>query len=323
MTKSKCTICDDTKYRLVEYINATFKDSECFLGKEIRVCSKCGFGETYPKIHRDELKRFYEESYRKKGSSTHINFKKMHRKMDRSFAARPLAQLSLSLPYVHGLNRAINFLDIGAGSGSSFSAAQLVFDKVNLFAVEENSDAIKFYQERFKDITILKDIDDKQELMDVVLMSHSLEHFDATDLHSILEKLYLSVRKGGIVIVEIPNADLNDRSMFNRYEDTPHLSFFSVESVKRLAEQSKFQLVYLSTVGSLNADDSNRTLDRAKSRTRVVVKSLLKALKIYPIFRFALIRATEYRDFYLNHNTPFNYGEGRSCIRLVLRRNKG
>jgi SAM-dependent methyltransferase len=317
---SKCVICSSENYKSIDYINSTFKKDECFLGKKIRVCEQCGFGEIYPKISNKKLKNFYENSYRNKDSTNHINFRKMHHKINRSFASRSLAQLSLSLPCIYKKSDSLNFLDIGAGAGGSFIAAQMIFDKVNLFAMEENLEAISFYKEKFKDITILKNIDDKPEFMDVILMSHSLEHFDAHDIPSILESLYTATNKDGVVIIEIPNADLNDKFMLNRYEDVPHLCFFSMQSIKKIVKESKFKLVYLSTVGSLNSEDSYRVQDRSKNKTRKAVKFFLKTLKIYPVFRFFMIKIIEYKNFYIAQNTPFNYGKNRSSIRLVLQK---
>ncbi len=320
MTVNTCTICNSDTYKSIKYINATFKKNKCFLDKNIKVCKRCGFGEIYPKISSNELKDFYENSYRCKGSSTHIDFRVLNRTIERSFAARPLAQLSLSLPYIFKKDMPLNFLDIGAGSGASFVAAQLIFDRVNLFAIEENLDAISFYKKKFKKITILKNIDDEQELMDVILMSHSLEHFDAQEIPFILEKLYIAMSSNGIVIIEVPNADLNDIFMLNRYEDTPHLSFFSIQSIRKIVEQSKFKLVYLNTVGSLNEKDSSRVRNRSNNKARVIIKSFLKVLKIYPVFRYFLIKFIDYKNFYNDKNMPFNYGRNRSSIRFVLQK---
>ena len=53
----------------------------------------------------------------------------------------------------------------------------------------------------------------------------------------------------GIVIIEVPH----EMGYENRVNDTPHISFFSPESLKKLANkyENEFELCFIDTVGPL------------------------------------------------------------------------
>ena len=86
----------------------------------------------------------------------------------------------------------------------------------------------------------LNEIKDK---IDVLLMSHSLEHFPINDTHILFQDIHNVLADDGIVIIEVPHADLRISNFHKeRLNDTPHLSFFSLESLSKLIDKSKFDL---------------------------------------------------------------------------------
>ena len=148
------------------------------------------------------------------------------------------------------------FLDIGAGYGASFvSANNILPGNVLLYAIEANNNAKNFYTKFLNGISICEHLTDIKDKIDIILMSHSLEHFDVNDMQNLFQNINSVLEDNGIVIIEVPHLDLKDSNILNeRLNDTPHLSFFSLESLRRLAYKLKFELCFLNTVDELTKD---------------------------------------------------------------------
>ena len=66
------------------------------------------------------------------------------------------------------------------------------FNKIKLHAIENNLEDIGYS-------------------IDIILMSHSLEHFDIKELTGLFKKLYDVLSEDGILIVQIPNQNHLDK----------------------------------------------------------------------------------------------------------------
>ena len=68
-----CQICDNTFFSKTKYLNKY--GHLLFDGKAIFICQRCGFGQMYPKIEKNNLIEFYKNYYRSKTSPAFIDFK--------------------------------------------------------------------------------------------------------------------------------------------------------------------------------------------------------------------------------------------------------
>lgn len=322
MNNTYCPICKSEKLRKIEYRNPW---SDLFEKKSLILCDNCGFGHMDPKVDSDELLTFYKDTYRSKGSPHYTDFSKYmpHPPFKR---ARSISQILLGLQYLP-YKKEYNYLDLGAGLGKSFiSAKEVIPNNVNLHAIEEDKEAKKYYHQHIdKNITIYKSLSEVNAAMDVVLMSHSLEHFDIEDIPKLLSDIYSTLNENGIMIIEVPHADLRDAYFEeNRAKDTPHLCFFSLESLKQLVEASDFELCFINTTAYL-AKDYIRPLQSKKNEAHSGINKSFKTSALYKYLSkvkrslsFKIRSCIGKDDFYKEAN--FYYGGNRIGLRCVLRK---
>ena len=323
MNHSTCAVCGSNFVSGISYRN---KWSELFNNKKILVCNTCGFGRIEPKIDSEIIIDFYKNIYRSKISPHHVDFSK---KLSNQFfyRSKSISQLLLGRQYLQ-YKKKYNFLDIGAGLGKSFiSAKEFFHGNVNIYAIEEDKAAKNYYQKNFKEVTISKSITDFKEFIDIVLMSHSLEHFDIDDMKQLFKDIHNSMNDKGIMIIEVPHADFRDKDYEkNRPKDTPHLSFFSLESLRKLVESFDFEICFIDTAGPL-LEDLHLQDSPNKHRTVSFLRKVLKRLHLHSILarlkRNIYLKIREYlgRDKLYYHDN-FQYRGNRTFLRCILRKTK-
>ncbi|MBT5953812.1 class I SAM-dependent methyltransferase [bacterium] len=323
--KNKCLICDNSGQTSIPFLNTT--THTLFTNKKISLCEKCGFGQIRPQINTAHLNDYYENYYRCKENEMHIDFNSSE--LNKTYQDyRSISQLLLGTQYITPKKK-YHFLDLGAGLGLSFISAKQILKNVRLFTMENNTDAKNFYKQELDNITIFENFSEIKVKMDIVLMSHSLEHFDATELNNLLQNIYEILEKDGLLIIEVPHADFRDLSYFkNRTNDTPHLSFFSLESLKKLVEKTNFELCFINTAGNLLNDyfsksqkikrNKNIPLKKFKKNLFNIIKKRLKYLGFFEFIRETKTKLKVKNAFYENIN--FKYGDNRDLIRCILKK---
>tara|TARA_B100000315_G_C14587503_1_gene593872 strand:+ start:3307 stop:4284 length:978 start_codon:yes stop_codon:yes gene_type:complete len=316
-----CQICHsniffDTSY-LDTYGHTLFQD------KQMIVCQGCGFGQIYPKIEKHDLNEFYENYWRSSKSPAVLNFKEWALSKN-VLDSRSISQLLLGTQYLVN-KESYSFMDIGPGIGWSFISAKKILDNVRLFTIELCREATAYYAKNLDNITIFNSLGDVKEDMDVVLMSHSLEHFDIDDIDDLFFNIHGLLAENGVFVIEVPN----EMPMKHINNHTPHLCFFTLESLKKLFNkfEDKFELCFVDTVGMLIADALNMSerklesakLDKSNSFVwlRTFVKKNIVKLGLYGFFR--LFKQIKNIDKFFN-TSDFKYGGERVAIRCILKK---
>jgi len=323
MKRKICEVCQSNKLRNISYRNQW---SELFNDKLILVCNTCGFGRIEPKIDSKSILNFYKNDYRSKNSPHYVDFSK-HLSNQYFHRYKSISQLLLGRQYLQ-YKKKYNFLDIGAGLGKSFISAKEIFNgNLNIYAIEEDKAAKNYYHQHFKDVTISSSISEFSNLMDIVLMSHSLEHFDIDDMKELFIDVYNSLADNGIMIIEVPHADFRDHDYEkNRSKDVPHLCFFSLESLKRMAESLNFELCFIDTAGVL-IEDMHCQNKLKKHRVVSLLRKLLQRVGLHTLLArlkrnlYLKIRENFGRDDFYKH-ASFQYGGNRAVLRCILRKNQ-
>jgi SAM-dependent methyltransferase len=325
----KCDLCNSELQNDTDYLNEW--NHNLFENKSLLICMNCGFSQINPKLTDNDLNNYYENIYRSKNSPMYIDFNSYF--LDKHTSDfRSISQLLLGRQYVSN-KKEYSFLDIGPGPGFSLISAKKIFQNVKLSVIESNSHAKNFYKKFFKDLSIYKNLNEIKNEIDVILMSHSLEHFDINDMPALFQDMHNILADDGIVIIEVPHADLRNASFLSkRKNDTPHLSFFSLDSLTKFVNKSKFNIRFINTVGPLLLDtyseeinegkEQNSTLSRNGSNIYKIIKKIIKKISNY--FGFygylkkinVILNTTE--EPYSNIN--FQYGGNRDCIRCVLKK---
>jgi hypothetical protein len=140
----------------------------------------------------------------------------------------------------------------------------------------------------------------------------------------LFKKLYDVLSEDGILIIEIPHENHLDK-LYKPTNHTPHLSFFTIESLKKLILKTKFELCYINTLGSnISIDKETKKQEKnkiikIKSYFNSIIKKIIIILGLYDMITKLYFLLSSKKTIFKDKN--FKYGGNRSLIRLILKRN--
>jgi len=251
--KFKCFACDDNNEpsQGVKYTPATINKLKVFDEMDILTCHRCGFSFASEVISDSDLKLYYEKSYTGRAKKVENIYSK-YIYSDNFIDNRAVSQLSLLLTYIE-LNESSRVLEIGSGNGAFLYTIKRIVGCEEIWSVEPQ----KFVNPGLKELKVniindsIKNIDERKfkEKFDLVIMSHTLEHFNACDIDDLLIKIKSILKKDGHFFCEIPNADI--KKYPNAGECVvPHLSFFSEKAIRYFLEKSNFTVQFINCAGN-------------------------------------------------------------------------
>jgi len=301
-------------------------DLDLFSALSIVVCQGCGFGQASPAPSSELLSEFYRSRYREPSSVYYVDFdgrKKVRGNPGLDF--RSLSQLSLATMFCDF--RALDvLLDLGPGWGGSFQTAQQILKEPALAAIELNSGADLMYQRLFgaKNYRSTQDfLESNGQLAKVAILSHSLEHYAVRDVPALLDDLHRVVSVDGALVIEVPHDDFRSRSASLAFQ-TPHLCFFSPESLEMTLSKAGWNVKFLKSCSHPilpDAPSAQSPIEPQRSRIswRTQMRNRLPETLI-PILRAVRSAKNEIvgtlsadQGSHLN----FVYGENRDCLRAV------
>ena len=354
---NNCVICNSDKFISRPYINLYYphlKYFECDIFSDISIntCQSCGFSQISPYIEKDKLMRFYNVDYHSKFGCHYMSENKI-----KEFIPSPsycsLAQFLLFADYGN-LKSIKNFLDVGAGVGHSFYTLKTLGYYPQMYALDKSETAINILSKN--QVNVIKDFDHVCSLpvkydsfFDLILSSGSLEHFNPCDIQSALSNIYKVLCNGGCFVCEVPHDDFRKRT--NR-QHAPHISFFSIESLKKKLTDIGFEVVFISSCGrniinsNTNETKSKKALVNNMTGRRTIVDKLYLRRFDQLKYKYKMIdRLNDYRTKFLksmNKNKyhfkmlfkdeiikenelassafEFNYGENKNKLRAVCRK---
>ena len=83
-------------------------------------------------------------------------------------------------------------------------------------------------------------VENKLSTYDIIMMTQVLEHIQKTKHISYLQTLYRKLKKGGVLIITVPNIG-NPLAIFERYYDYTHETAFTENSLLQLADLLKLE----------------------------------------------------------------------------------
>ena len=250
----KCPACkhDVSADNAQSYSPCTMDKLAIFDELKIVTCHNCHFSFPNKKISEEDLEFYYSESYSGKAKKNKINNMREFDSSNTWYNVRYLSQIELIRKYIE-LNSNTKILEIGSGSGDLFRTLKHLGYKTKNYAHEPGGDTHSSLE--MLGVTVLKfglntESMSKNNLKkyDLIVMSASLEHFNAVDIPNILNFIHNSLKDDGYFLNEVPNADLI------KYPDAgerviPHLAFFSNESIKYFFNDAGLEIVFQNTCG--------------------------------------------------------------------------
>ena len=88
--------------------------------------------------------------------------------------------------------------------------------------------------------------------------------------------------KEGVLVIEVPHVDLRIHADI-RGADTPHLIFFSIQSLKELLNKFNFDVLFIDTCGEeyITADQHPNDLNLSSSNIKKIIKKIYSKLPKY------------------------------------------
>lgn len=189
---------------------------------------------TSPQPQIDALHKYYEsDAYISHTDAKKTLFDKVYQFVKKYSLNRKVSLINKLAPSKGSL------LDIGAGTGDFLFTAKN--DGWNVFGVEPNQSAKELAKTKTIDlISSTKNL--KEDSFDVISMWHVLEH--VSDLEFQIKELNRLVKKGGHVIIAVPNFKsfdaLHYKSNWAAFDVPRHLWHFSRSAIYKLFTEKGF-----------------------------------------------------------------------------------
>ena len=221
-----------------------------YKGREVYRCETCNLSQVdTARVDDAALTEYYRDDYRKVGSAGRLNEATRQWHLKRGEALADLAQR-------HASADVTAIFEVGAGFGYNLRAvgqrypdARLETDEISGVANDVGGSAVE-----------AGELGDARH--DIVILSHVLEHF--SDPRGLLDRVWQSLRQGGIVVIEVPN-DVDGIERFNG-PDEPHLTFFEEPTLRALFERTPFDIAELYPAGPSYITRSHRRSARQALR---------------------------------------------------------
>lgn len=225
----RCVCCNSRPSHISTY---PFFSSGKFARQIIVWCSNCGFGMV-PKTSF-ELANYYREEYATENrGDRNIDPETYFAQLDsdnppknlQRYVSRAKTQCERIRSYVANIG---TMLDVGAGPGYALH----VSDADNKFALEYDEHSSKYLDYIGAEVVSWDNVSNHR--YDVILLSHSLEHFQYSDVRPQLSGLISALNEGGILYIEVPPGGMGWKHY--NYKHEPHTLFFTPEALRRLGD---------------------------------------------------------------------------------------
>ena len=162
-------------------------------------------------------------------------------------------------------------------------------------------------------------------------MSHFLEHYRLSDLTQLFNEIKSALDKDGVLIIEVPHCDMRIHSDV-RNNDTPHLLFFSKDSLSLLLQKFGFQVLFIDTVGEEYAtfEENNKIIyskanvfkTRFKPMYNKTPKGLQNVIRSLVRVYYKIKSSRLLVDKYYPSLPQVTYGGNRDSLRVVAKISK-
>jgi hypothetical protein len=282
---SNCPVCDNaSSFTYEKYFQNPSQEKwtyNCFEGKKLAKCVKCETVFTYEVFGEDELNLFYSTLF---GSAKQANYNPA---AHYEYVPRSFSQVRFIMTSVR-LYDGIRVLEIGPNSYGMVPSFSLFCEPAYYYYEQYVYPIIAHYGgERlgnyFSKYEALKL--SKNQKMDLVTLSHSLEHFDPSTLNESIAAISLALKDDGCIFIEVPDE-------YGRNKMPPHTVFFTVESLSILLQKHGFEIIATQLI-----KDSNTTSHISKNKgskvlglTHLSLRILLRMLRSFNWFRKRLLK---------------------------------
>jgi len=228
----KCPICTNQNFKNELICKDHLVSGESFA---ISSCLRCGLKLTNPRPNQESIAKYYDSHQYLSHNNDNTVTAKLY-SLAQTYTLWYKARLIAKLNPPHK-----TLLDYGCGTGQFLHYMQRKSWAVTGF---ETSD-VALQKAASRGVEVLSSLDTIKETdrkFDVITLWHVLEHIH--DLNPTIKKLRKLLKKGGRLVIAVPNAESWDAAHYKEnwaaYDVPRHLYHFSENNIKTLFKSHKF-----------------------------------------------------------------------------------
>ena len=275
--------CYSDKYEnkeVTKYLDGRYKIYTC-LDCEISFCSG---------ISKKNLDNYYKSIY--KDQNRNLKPSRFS-----EFNSRFFSQVLFFINH-DKLKENLNVLELGPNNQGVLPTLRIFQKKINYYYFEQNN--INY---NYKNMVKLGEYFDPNKSalpkVDLIWISHSLEHIHPDDLKKMLTCFYESLNIGGKIFIEIPN-EFKSKTLY-----FPHTLFFSKKGLCKLFENNHFHIIAASEIYQSRIEKQQKY--KIIIKKKLIQKIYLFIQNIYLFIQNFLpdnfVKKFAFRNFVLNGPT--------------------
>lgn len=304
-----CPVCGNIKtFKNLNYeANPTEKKWKynCFINKTLTQCLDCDFIFTKNKFEKNELNNFYYELYKD------LEIKNFDPSNSYEYIPRNFSHVNF-IKNNFNLKNGIDILEIGPNEHGMIATFNL-YCKPNYFYFEQFDYPIikefggkrvgNFFSKENVKQSNLKDLD-------LIVLGHSLEHFDPSTLKENISLFHEILGKNGHLSIEVPFG-------YKLKKTAPHTLFFNLKNLSLLLENMNFTVVSSQLMDTdNNLIETNDIKNKANSSNPNLKQTIINKLMYINCIRKLIIKALYVK--YLINLTPLY--DGRPYLRVLAKK---
>ena len=246
---SNCPICLNQGRKIEEYV----QESSIFERQPIFKCTNCSY-HWNNNITQSDLNEYYKSDYNLLNFNREKRFvsplKYFQNEKYQFKPNRSKQHLKIARKLINNKDN-LDVLDCGAGMGTTLFWAKSFFNKPSLFAYENDKFAHNYLRHIGAKVLSgdpIESLKSSDKSYDLIILSHFLEHISTLSLIEYVGLLQRKLKDKGVLLIEVPHDDWSKYNHLVR-NNPPHVSFFSLQSLKKLFN-SKFHIHFCVSVGS-------------------------------------------------------------------------
>lgn len=246
MRESVCPWCAAASTRMVPYPHP---QSEFFRPLTVALCAGCQSGRVVDDITPAALDRYYREDYGQWFGRTETPPPAVYFSgtVPLFKAARSRGQLRLAQRFLRRVPQRV--LDVGAGLGTTLFVARREFwPSAVCVGIEPDATCAPYLDAA--GVTQVRGMSDVAPgSIDLAVCSHTLEHVRPADITDAVRAIVATLAPGGVLVGEVPHANLFSHVWQHARSHEPHLLFFTPAGIRRLLAGAGGTIAFVETVG--------------------------------------------------------------------------
>ncbi len=327
----KCPLCESNTKKIGNYLFNVDYDKKYFGEPNIFNCSSCNLSFVDKPPPNDLLDFYYKHIYRSEGRPHFRTSMDSINEVHYSAVNNLMINILSNQDFSFNKGEKIKILEIGAGWGEIGKLLNNIYpNKVEIFTIEPCLQTqSSLLDAGYKLIESNEEIEDSY--LDAVISLHVLEHFAIPS--DFIGLFNTKLKEKGYLYMEVPNCRFSE-GFEKRIYDSPHLTFWNSESLKKLGNIFNYNLILIYTSGVTIFEDFKYckiwqdkffdwtpTRKNRRSFKNYLIKYLKNLLKIFNLIGLKISRSSNFETF---HNDLCSHEENNPnywTIRTLYQKN--